>query len=76
MIDYEYTMSTYERVVYELGLSGMTDDNPMNLSDIYSTLKTHFKTISKGKDSFNNSLTRRCRIYFFPRRFSFIQKTS
>ncbi len=58
MIDYEYTMSTYERVVYELGLSGMTDDNPMNLSDIYSTLKTHFKTISKGKDSFNNSLKR------------------
>lgn len=58
MTEFEYHMNTYERVVYELGLAGMTDNNPMSMGDVLTALQIHFKTKTKGKDSFNNTVKR------------------
>ena len=58
MIELEYTMSTYERVLYELGQAGMTDTNPMPMHDIIDALKPHFGSKLKGKSSFNNTFDR------------------
>lgn len=58
MIDLEYNMNTYERIVYELGRGGMTDSNSMSMNDILDALFPHFGSKLKGKDSFNNTLKR------------------
>ncbi len=58
MTEIEYIMDSYERVVYELGLAGMTDKNPLSMSAILDALKTHFGSKIKGKDSFNNTFKR------------------
>lgn len=58
MTEFEYHMNSYERVVYELGLAGMTDNSHMLMGDILTALETHFKTKTKGKDSFNNTFKR------------------
>jgi len=58
MTEFEYHMNTYERVVYELGLAGMTDKEPMSMNDILSALQAHFGSKIKGKASFNNTFTR------------------
>ena len=58
MIDFEYTMNTYEQVVYELGQAGMTDKDPMLMGDILTALQPYFKSKIKGKNSFNNTFKR------------------
>jgi len=58
MTETEYIMNTYERTVYELGLAGMTDTDPMSMSDILEALQPHFGSKMKGKKSFNNTFDR------------------
>lgn len=58
MSEFELHMNTYERVVYELGLAGMTDTNPLSTGDILDVLERHFQTKSKSKKTFENTLDR------------------
>lgn len=55
MSKFEYHMDSYERVVYELGMSGMTDTTPLSMGDILSSLEPYFKTKTKSKGAFNNT---------------------
>ena len=55
MIEVEYIMNTYERVVYELWMAEMSYTNPMSMSDIIDALQPHYGSKLKGKNAFNMS---------------------
>ena len=59
MYDFEYQMNTYERVLYEVGQAGMTEDSAISLFDIHAALKNHFGSISISKQNFKNTVHRK-----------------